>query len=68
MIEHYGYKGEKHTVITSDGYVIEMHRIIGPNNTHSDPAKKPPVFLMHGILCSSMDWVIAGERSLGRHF
>lgn len=42
-----------------------MHRITG-NKTNPSPDGKPAVLLMHGIVASSIGWVIAGpERSLG---
>ncbi|XP_065074233.1 lipase 3-like [Ochlerotatus camptorhynchus] len=52
-----GYTVEKHQVVTSDGYVLSLFRIPGYRTT--------PVFLQHGLLCSSADWVILGPgRSL----
>ncbi|XP_014207283.1 lipase 3-like [Copidosoma floridanum] len=65
VIRLYGYVAEAHHVETKDGYILEMHRIAG-NRTNPSPANKPVVILMHGLLCSSMDWVIAGpDRGLG---
>ena len=65
LINKYGYNPERHFVNTSDGYVLEMHRITGPKN-NSSPQNKPVVFLMHGLLCSSTDWIISGpEKALG---
>ncbi|XP_034948972.1 uncharacterized protein [Chelonus insularis] len=59
LIAKYGYHGETHTVTTLDGYMLEMHRITGPHWNPS-PANKPVVFLMHGLLSSSVDWIISG--------
>lgn len=39
-----------------------MHRITGPKS-NSNPAGKPVVFLMHGIVSSSVDWIIIGPQS-----
>ncbi|OXU22918.1 hypothetical protein TSAR_015664 [Trichomalopsis sarcophagae] len=65
IVAYYEYKVEKHTIRTTDGYILGLHRIAG-NKTHPKPDGKPAVFLMHGLLCSSMDWVVAGpERGLG---
>lgn len=62
-----GYPVERHTVITSDGYNLTLHRI--PYSRNEDPSavtRKPVVLVQHGILCSSTDWVIAGQNnSLG---
>ncbi|KAJ8922568.1 hypothetical protein NQ315_007598 [Exocentrus adspersus] len=68
FLEKYGYPIESHEVTTEDGYILTMHRIPhGRNETGilATSTKKPAVFLMHGLLCSSMDWVNAGPtRSL----
>ncbi|CAH2039630.1 unnamed protein product, partial [Iphiclides podalirius] len=64
LIRKYKYPLEVHNVTTPDGYILQMHRI--PHGRHSnnrpDP-KKPVVFLMHGLLCSSADWVVMGPGS-----
>ncbi|EEB09971.1 Gastric triacylglycerol lipase precursor, putative [Pediculus humanus corporis] len=54
IIKKYGYPAEAHMIETEDGYLIEMHRIPhGKNKTMGDEGKKPPVFLQHGLFCSS---------------
>lgn len=58
LIAKYGYEAETHTIRTSDGYLLTMHRIPNPG--------KPAIFLQHGILSSSADWVVLGpEKALG---
>jgi len=57
LIEDAGFAAEEHTVVTDDGYLLTIHRIIGAGN-----GPKPVVFLQHGLLCSSADWVI-GDRA-----
>ncbi|XP_013105672.1 lipase 3 [Stomoxys calcitrans] len=55
LIRKYGYSSETHTVVTKDGYILEMHRI---------PKKgAQPVLLMHGILDTSATWVLMGPKS-----
>ncbi|XP_053594558.1 uncharacterized protein LOC103571606 [Microplitis demolitor] len=61
LMAKYGYNGESYRVTTTDGYILEMHRITGPES-NKDPANKPVVFLMHGILSSSVDWIISGPN------
>ncbi|XP_037042421.1 lipase 3-like [Bradysia coprophila] len=57
LIRKHGYPAERHTVRTSDGYLLEMHRIpFSPHNTTAEG--RQPVFLMHGLLDSSSTWVI----------
>ncbi|XP_055847681.1 lipase 3-like [Episyrphus balteatus] len=61
LIEKHGYPFEEHTVQTSDGYVLTMHRIPYSSQVESsEDGPRPVAFLMHGILCSSSDWVILG--------
>ncbi|OXU22298.1 hypothetical protein TSAR_007236, partial [Trichomalopsis sarcophagae] len=59
ILELYEYGIEIHTAETSDNYLLELHRITG-NKINKNPAGKPPILLMHGLMSSSMDWVIAG--------
>ncbi|XP_026753522.2 lipase 1-like [Galleria mellonella] len=54
LLIKYGYPVEQHDVITRDGYIVTMFRI---------PSKGPPIFLMHGFLCSSDDFLMAGPDS-----
>lgn len=67
LISKYDYKGEQHTVTTSDGYILELHRITGRANSSDSQVQKPVAFVMHGLLCSSAVWVFAGpKKSLGK--
>nr|XP_022912354.1 lipase 3-like [Onthophagus taurus] len=66
LIEKYNYPVERHRDIqTDDGYLLEIHRI--PYGLKNGPAEnKPVIFLMHGLLSSSADWINMGpEKSLG---
>lgn len=70
MIELHGYPVESHEVRTKDGYFLKMHRI--PRKTKSasglnvtaikldDNKVSPPVFIMHGLMCSDAIWTIPG--------
>lgn len=63
MIEKYGYPIEVHHVESEDGYVLELHRIpygIAPGAGPKE--NKPVVFVQHGLLSSSADWIIAGPK------
>ncbi|XP_066583639.1 lipase 3-like [Prorops nasuta] len=55
MIKKAGYRAEAHLVATKDGYLLTMHRIRGSE-------KSLPIFLQHGLLGSSADWVISGKE------
>lgn len=56
---------ENHTVVTDDGYILEIHRIpYGRNSITYD--NRPPVLLVPGVMCSSVDWVHTGpEKAFG---
>ncbi len=68
MIIKEGYPAEVYTVVTDDCYILEMHRIPhGKNEKNLNRTEpKQPVFLQHGILSSSADWVMGkSDRYLG---
>ncbi|XP_043473344.1 lipase 3-like isoform X2 [Leptopilina heterotoma] len=54
LIKKAGYPAEAHVVITEDGYLLTIHRIPAPEGS-------TPVFLQHGFLGSSADWVLTGK-------
>ncbi|KAJ6636984.1 Gastric triacylglycerol lipase, partial [Pseudolycoriella hygida] len=59
----HGYPCEAHVVITEDGYLLTMHRIpcgrIGCERIGKRGSGQP-VFLQHGLLSSSADWLLSG--------
>lgn len=71
LIRFHGYGVEEHLVVTSDGYVLQLHRIsvkdprgrdvdrsVPPSPAPSDPFVARPVILaLHGALLSSEIWV-----------
>jgi lysosomal acid lipase/cholesteryl ester hydrolase len=62
LLRKYGYNAEYHRVVTNDGYILNMHRCSG--GPLSQPrVGKPVVFLMHGMLSSSADYVIMGPQT-----
>lgn len=79
LINSHTYKIEHHQVITSDGYILTMHRIFipipetNPNQTTFETettppltAPKKPILLLHGMLLSSDTWFLGGQnKSLG---
>ncbi|KAL3266873.1 hypothetical protein HHI36_011025 [Cryptolaemus montrouzieri] len=60
LITKYGYPVEEHFVTTKDGYILRVHRI-PPTRKGIAPCNRT-IFLMHGILMSSADWVILGPQ------
>eukprot|EP01083_Nonionella_stella_P222815 794735_1 len=65
LITDLGYPLEEHFVTTSDGFILQLFRI--PYGRRSGDGKaRPAVLLGHGILDSSVTWVLNGpEKSLG---
>ncbi|XP_073837766.1 lipase 3-like [Musca autumnalis] len=63
-ITRHGYPCEKHTVTTSDGYILSLFRIPASSrkNEVSPKPNKPAVLLMHCLLCSSDIFVLAGPN------
>lgn len=65
IITRHGYPAETHTVQTEDGYLLNIHRI-PCGRGGCDGSIRQPVFLQHGILASSADWIISGpEKGIG---
>lgn len=48
-------------MVTEDGYILTMHRITAKNQDFS----KLPVLIFPGLFCSSADFIILGNVSLG---
>lgn len=57
IIASKGYPVEVHKVVTEDGYILNVHRI-PHGRTGRGRHPRPVVFLQHGLVCSSVDWVI----------
>lgn len=61
IIRDKGYPVDEHTVVTSDGVVLNIQRIPTGRKGHGKGRRKGPkpvVFLQHGLLSSSADWVM----------
>ena len=55
LITSRGFKAEQHFVITIDGYILGVHRIVNPQNTNET---LKPILLQHGLASSSTDFLI----------
>ena len=63
MVSREGYPCETHTLITEDCYVLEMHRIpFGKSSIPDLNQSRPVVYLQHGLLGSSADWVMGTPK------
>ncbi|KAJ2940644.1 hypothetical protein O0L34_g14751 [Tuta absoluta] len=63
VIQAEGYVSESHSVLTTDGYMLTMHRIPYKRNETWGPADRPVVFLMHGLLGSSHNYIMLGPEN-----
>jgi pimeloyl-ACP methyl ester carboxylesterase len=57
IISHWGYAVEEHDVLTKDGYILTLHRIPYGVRNPDRTIKRPVMFLQHGLLGSSAQWV-----------
>jgi len=65
LMAYYGYGCEVHSVITEDGYILTMHRML-PSNISSAANTGRPVMLQHGLLASASTWIMNyPEKALG---
>ncbi|XP_049764412.1 lipase 3-like [Schistocerca cancellata] len=61
LARQHGYAAEEHRAVTADGHVLALHRILPRQSAGATAATAAPVVLLqHGVLASSLDWVIAG--------
>lgn len=58
LLEIQGFKGEEHEIMTKDGYILTMHRILTPPSTKRNGKS---VFFMHGAMLTSEIFVCKSE-------
>lgn len=58
IIRSRGFIAEEYDVITKDGYILTIQRIVNPLVDPAYKSKMKPVILQHGLMSSSVDWVV----------
>lgn len=58
----------EYTIITEDGYVLPLHRLIYPNETEEERARRKPILMQHGLLSSGGCYLSNGQNSLAFYF
>lgn len=66
IIESRGFKYEKHFITTTDGYILQLIRLINPYLKNNQSVSKP-VLLHHGYFCSATIWLTAANGTLDEH-
>ena len=62
MIRHNGYRVEIHKVVTSDDYVLTLHRVLPSNDESTSRRHGTPIILQHGVLADSTCWMCNGPE------
>lgn len=66
LVKKYGYPVEEYTVNTEDGYILTLFRIPHGKSLPENGVIRPVVFLQHGLVDSSDDWILMGpNKGLG---
>lgn len=58
IIQSRGFQAEEYNVITKDGYILTIQRIVNPLVKAEFRRQLKPVIMQHGLMSSSVDWVI----------
>lgn len=63
-IQNDGYPASAHKIVTSDGYILQLHRIGNATQSEINNVTRTPVLLMHGLLESGKHDFISQNKFL----
>ncbi|KAI7859872.1 Alpha/Beta hydrolase protein [Circinella umbellata] len=63
-IKRWGYEPRIYNVITEDGYILRMYRIIAKDKKSNNGSKKLPVLLGHGLFQCGGDFLANEDKSM----
>lgn len=63
--QFYDLQVNRYEVVTKDGFVLTVQRIVHPFEPLSERRKRKPILLLHGLLQSSGSFCSSGKESLG---
>ncbi|OTF73469.1 hypothetical protein BLA29_000297 [Euroglyphus maynei] len=63
IIHSRGFESERHFITTSDGYILQLVRIINPMTIDRRNELKP-IVLFHGFQCTGSFWIITAAGRL----
>ena len=58
-----GFGSEEHRILTEDGYILTVYRIVNPFTE-----KGRPYMVVHGVLCSGNEMIINSEESMAANW
>lgn len=58
VIRSRGFQAEEYDVVTRDGYILTIQRIVNPLLSPEARKRAKPVIMQHGLMSSSIDFVI----------
>ncbi|KAG5421645.1 hypothetical protein I9W82_000737 [Candida metapsilosis] len=67
-LQELGLDLEQYDVTTADGFILVLHHIIDPKETKEQRDLRKPVFLQHGLLSCSGNYIASGRNSLAYYF
>lgn len=62
IAEEYGYRIQTYDVITSDGYILSLWRLLSADQDEQTSNTRPPIYLTHGMGASAESFMYHGPE------